>query len=97
MARSPSLSKGKGEAMLRNPRLAGQMERLKEFCTKQPMHVLVADAAGTAMLDLQRAIGELADIRAAAIREMAEDGWTHREIAKELGISRARVEQIINR
>lgn len=75
--------------------MKGQLEKLIEWCENQPMHVLVADAAGTAILDLQDAIVELRNVRAAGIRAMAEDGWTHREIAKELGISRARVEQII--
>lgn len=38
----------------------------------------------------------LAEVRTSAIRAMYEQGWNMTEIRRELGITRSRVEQIIN-
>lgn len=83
--------------MIENKRLPKQMDALKAWCKSQPMHVLEAEAAATSIKVLQDAIVGLSEIRAAGIRAMAEDGWSHRDISKELRVSRARVDQIINR
>lgn len=56
--------------------------------------MLVADAASTAIIDLQAAIVDLREIKVAAVRDLAFQGWSETEIAKELGITRARVHQI---
>jgi DNA-directed RNA polymerase specialized sigma24 family protein len=82
---------------LRHPLVRKQLHKLEGWCAGQTMHVLVADAAATAIEDLQASVIRLSEIRAAGVRAMAEDGWSHREIANELRISRARVDQIINR
>lgn len=51
----------------------------------------------TAMQQLQQLSVALAGIKAMAMRDMWEQGWSFREIGEALGISGSRVEQIIKR
>jgi DNA-directed RNA polymerase specialized sigma24 family protein len=84
-----------GTVTLRNPLLQKQLEKNELWCAAQGMHVLRADAAQTAIEALQASVNRLSQIYRQGVRAMAEDGWTHKEIGRELGISRGRVNQII--
>lgn len=80
---------------LKHPTLSDQLDELARWCQEQEMDVLIADAAQTALLELQAAVKRLSWIRRTAVRNMAAQGYTHREIATELSLSHGRIDQII--
>jgi hypothetical protein len=81
--------------MLKHPHLQEWMAELVGWCSAQELEVLRADAAQTAIKDLQKLVIVLSEIRRGAVRGMAEYGYSQAEIAKELGLSRARIDQIL--
>lgn len=80
---------------LKHPTLEAQLEELTHWCMSQDGDILIADAAQTSLLALQRAVKELSGIRRASVRALAAQGFTHREIATELSLSHGRIDQII--
>lgn len=50
-----------------------------------------------AINEAQAFVKRMAAVKVAAIRALYAEGWTGTQIAREIGISRARVEQLINR
>jgi len=80
---------------LNHPTLKGQLDGLIDWCQNQGYDFLIADAAQTSMLELQAAITRLSWLRKSAVRRLAEAGYTHREMANELGLSHGRIDQIL--
>lgn len=74
---------------------------LDELCSEienDDSYVDQARLATDAINELQRGgVNRLAAIKTSAIRALFEQGWTVGEIASEIGISRARVHQLIDR
>lgn len=56
-----------------------------------------ATKATDAILELQRTVNRLAAVKTSAIRALWEQGWTTKDISEEVGVSRARIHQLINR
>ena len=81
--------------MLKHPHLDDWLDQLERWVDGQEMDVLKADAAQTAILTIQEAIVRLSEQRRAAVRGMASQGYSQREIARELNVSRARIDQIL--
>jgi DNA-directed RNA polymerase specialized sigma24 family protein len=52
-------------------------------------------AAGAAIEQARASMGALAKVRADAIEELRQDGWSLGRIARELGISRQQVHRLI--
>lgn len=80
---------------IKHPTLEQQLATLAHWCQTQENPILVADAAQTSLLALQGAVKELSAIRRSAVRALAAEGFTHREIADELSLSHGRIDQII--
>lgn len=80
---------------LMHPRIQEYLDEIVAWAASQEYEVLKADAAITAMKQLQSALPQLREIRVAAMRTMTSQGWTETDMAKELGISRARVHQLM--
>jgi len=80
---------------LKHPTLEQDLAALEVWCKDQEYDLLVADAAQTALLQLQAAVKRLSWVRKAAVRRLAEAGHTHREIANELSLSHGRIDQIL--
>lgn len=60
---------------------------------------LVVRAKQSVMLmeELQNAIAELSEIRAAALRDLHNTGWSYAQLGEAVGLTRARVHQIVDR
>lgn len=81
---------------LRHPEFTEALERMVEWADSQETPLLKGDAAGTAVKDLREAMFALAKIRVSAMRELSAAGWTYADLAKEFGISKQRVDQLVN-
>lgn len=81
--------------MLINPQTQRYLDEIVVWVAAQELEVLKADAAITAMKQLQAILPQLREIRVAAMRNMTTQGWSETDMAKELGISRARVHQLM--
>lgn len=82
--------------VLRNTDLHEDLEVAVHWVRTQPTAELRADAAITTMKMLRTHEQELARIRVAALRELVETGWGYNDIAAQFGITRQRVEQLVN-
>lgn len=81
---------------LRNTQFHEELEMMVGWAKTQPTPELRADASITAMKDLRSAELMLSRIRVQALREMVETGWSYQDIAAQFGITRQRVEQLVN-
>lgn len=73
------------------------VEALVEWACTQEGELAQAAACIWASDMLAAAMVELGNGRAAAIRALVEEGWSYGELATALGITRARIHQIVNR
>jgi len=77
--------------------LVKYLNELCERIEKDDNYVDQARDASDAIIELQRAEHRLAAIKTAGIRALFEQGWTVKDIGEEVGVSRARIHQIITR
>ena len=73
-----------------------QLDAMVAWAMSHESPELRADAAGTLAKAMYATWRELSTVRRAAIRELASMGFTYAELAEMFGVSKARVEQILN-
>jgi len=72
--------------------LDGLIDNLRDI----PDPLQQAIAAGTLMEDLKRATSEIKDIRIEAVQTLNSIGWGYQKIAEAMGLSKPRVQQLLN-
>ncbi len=77
-----------------NPKVQAMLDEIVQWADDQEHDILRADAAITAMKQLQETLPLLRQIRVEALRNLYLTGWTDGDLAKELGVSRARIYQL---
>lgn len=80
-----------------HPALEDAVRSLVDWVDEQETQMAKAAAAKWAMALLQEVTNQISTQRIQAVRVLWEEGWSLKDISEALGISRARVHQIIEK
>lgn len=80
-----------------HPQVEAQVRALVQWVQSRDTNVAQAAAAAWAMSMLTDVSRQIGTVRVSAIRLMWDQGWSLADISEALGMSRARVHQIINK
>lgn len=79
-----------------SPRIAKQLEAAMAWAEARPTAVEQALAATWLLNELQAAVQALPKVRAKAVRELHEDGFSMKDLSEMLGLSKSRIQQLLD-